>query len=207
MSHRSPKLIMTLVSVIVVIAVVLGVRSYQGSGGSPSEAVTEERIKGNSQAPLKIVEYIDFQCPACKTGSNLLSQFMRENPDAVHLEMKYFPLSGHRHGFSSAKYAQCAARQGKFWVMHDILLERQGQWKNLVDAQPAFAIMVKDLDLNASQLESCLESDEVAELINENKNEGRLIGIRSTPSYVINGELVVGVKSLQERLAQFKNNN
>lgn len=68
------------------------------------------RIKGEANAPIKITEFTDFQCPSCAQGSKYLKKFMEGHPKAVHLEMKYYPLNMHRHAFMSARYAECAGK-------------------------------------------------------------------------------------------------
>lgn len=174
----------------------------QSRAGMKVDALAFERMKGDPAAKAKIAEFIDFQCPSCAEGARILRSFMKNYPDLLQVEMKYFPLQGHRHGMLSALYAECAARQEKFWPMHDKLIDFQDQWSRLADARPAFDLYAEEVGLEMSRLRSCLGSDEAAAYINGNKEEGLALGIRSTPSYVIDGKLVVGTKSLQEFLGK-----
>ena len=104
----------------------------------------------------------------------------------------------HKHSLISAKYAECAGQQGQFWAFQDSLIKRQRLWHKLRDAKPAFDIMAKDLNLDIKQLEICLQSEETDKVIQKDKDEGKRMKIRSTPTYFVNGEMVVGMKSLKQ---------
>jgi len=160
------------------------------------------RAKGNPKSSFQVVEYIDFQCPACAKGSEILRLYIDQHSDQIHLQMKYFPLGGHAHAFTSARYAQCAARQGKFWEFHDLLIGRQAQWKALVNALPQFRKMAEEVRLNIPQLDQCLQDEKLDVQINQEKEEGKRLGVTQTPTYFINGEMIVGTKSLIDTLSQ-----
>jgi len=192
----------TLFLIILCVSIIFCLRFFSESSRPDVQDLALARIKGQAQAPIHIVEFIDFQCPACARGSQYLKGIMQEYPGQIRLEMKYFPLRMHRHGLISARYAECAARAGKFWPFHDQLLAKQGQWKILINAKPAFDLMAQDVHLNLSKLQSCLKDKEVDNFIYANKSEGKALGVKSTPSYFINGEMVVGGKSLTDKLTK-----
>lgn len=158
------------------------------------------RIKGDSDAPIKIVEFIDFQCSACAKGAAYLKEKMEDYPGVIRVEVKYYPLQMHKHGFLSSQYAECASRQGEFWPYQDLLLARQSNWSRLMSAKPAFDKMAEEVSLDRAELDACLGDESVDEIINENKEEGRAKGVKSTPSYFINGEMIVGKKSLDAKI-------
>ena len=84
------------------------------------------RAKGNPQARLKIVEFIDFQCPACAYGVKYLKTFFDQHPNDIYLQVRYYPLTNvHHHAMISALYSECAARQGKFWALNDLMMPQQ----------------------------------------------------------------------------------
>ena len=76
-------------------------------------------------APVTIVEFSDFQCPYCGAAHPELARLLREFDGQVKLVFKYFPLSAHERAMPAARAAEAAARQGKFWEMHDLLFEHQ----------------------------------------------------------------------------------
>ncbi|VAX35116.1 hypothetical protein MNBD_UNCLBAC01-2109 [hydrothermal vent metagenome] len=204
---KSSKKNATIFIVIFVIAAVFGVKFFLSSKRNNQSSIIEARVKGDKKAPLQIVEFIDFQCPACAMGAKYLKEFMKENPSVVHLEMKYFPLKSKAYGVLSAQYVECASKQGKFWSFHDYLVDRQAQWRKLTDAKPAFELMAEELQLDKAQLDKCLVDEKTTEIIFKDKKEGQDLGIRSTPTYFVNGEMVVGPKNLKEKLEHYIKNN
>ena len=103
----------------------------------------------------------------------------------------------------SARYAECAARQKKFWPFIESLSKQQSFWAALHDAQPAFRKIAQETGLNSFQLDQCLGDKYVDEVIVTEKTIGTSLGIQSTPTYFINEKMVVGTKFLKEELAKF----
>src|SRR3990167_7020996 len=134
MTRKVSKKSLTLYLIVAVILIVSGIKFFIDSSRGDLKKGAMTRFKGNPSAPLHIVEFIDFQCPACAYGVKYLKQVMGDHPDLIYLQMKYFPLTMHKHSMLSARYAQCAASQGAFWPFEDLMIERQGQWQGLVDA-------------------------------------------------------------------------
>lgn len=179
---------------------------WLGQSGRNQQALDsdEARAKGNPQAELQIVEFIDFQCPACAHGAKMLNnEYFQNYPDGMFIQVKHFPLQGHRHAFLAAQYAQCAARQRKFWPVHDLLIERQNQWKQLNDPRPDFDLIAREATVDMQQLERCLDSQDVKQTIHADMEEGRAKGVKSTPTYFVNGNMVVGSRGLKGALDYF----
>lgn len=197
---RQSKLTITIAVIIFAIAIVLSTKFLSRFFASSQLTPAALRVKGNPQAPIRITEFIDFQCPACAQGARYLAQLMTEHPTAIHLELKYFPLPSHRHGLASARYAECAARQEKFWPFHDRLIERQANWSRLVDATPAFMLIAQEVGLDADRLGACLKDASIDSFITQNHDEGNRRGVKSTPTYYVNGKMVVGSKLLESEL-------
>jgi len=193
---KKSRTVTTIIIIGVCLAIVYGVKMLNGASKSNLSTAAKAKIKGNDDAPLKITEFIDFQCPACAKGSQYLMQQMKQHPDLIRLQLKHFPLTMHKHGIISAQYAECAAQQGKFWPFHDLVLERQGNWKRLADAQPAFDRIAREIKLSSQQLSACLIGGKANKVIEKNKTEGQSLKIRSTPTYFVNGKMVVGQKYL-----------
>ncbi len=192
----------TLLVIVVCVFVIAGVKIFfQVFRLGPDDTIAA-RAKGNPEGAIRITEYVDFQCRNCARGARYLSRFMNDHPDQVYLELKFFSTSG-KHSLLSARFAECAARQGKFWPFHDLLIRRQHQWKKLADAHTAFEQMAKDIDLDLSRLEKCLEDKSIAKLILKEKTDAKSLGIRRTPTYFVNGTMVVGLKSLKQELKQY----
>jgi protein-disulfide isomerase len=193
------KLQTTITLIVFVALTVFGFNQYQNTQKNVGKS-NAERIKGNSKAVLNIVEYIDFQCPSCAYGSKLLSETMTAYPDLIQLELKYFPLGMHKHAFVASRYAECALRQGKFWEFHDKVLSQQKSWKNMINVFPAFDLFIDDEGINNSEFRQCLDDPKVEAVINKHKAQGKSLGVRSTPTYFVNGEMIVGSKFLKDKI-------
>ena len=181
---------------------VYGLKQFIDKGApATKESRSDVRAKGDPSAPYHIVEFIDFECPACAAGAKYLKEVMEKNKSLIYLEVNYYPLEKvHRHAFLSAMYAECALRQGKFWAFHDQLIDQQPKWRQLSDATPAFVFMAQKIGLDLQRLEVCLEDPSTREAIEKARDEGRRRQVRSTPTYFVNGQMVVGIKNLKALL-------
>ena len=199
---KQPKIKVTFLVVVFSFAVVYGTKLLFGIIPQGTRFAGEIYAKGNRAAPIRITEFIDFECPACARGAEYLGRVMAEHPAEIRLDLKYFPLPSHRHGFLAARYAECAAQQGKFWPFHDALIARQPNWIRLMDATPAFALIAQEVVLDPGRLNACLNGKSVDAIIQQSHLEGERRGVKSTPTYYVNGKMVVGVQSLELELAR-----
>ncbi|MFA5059757.1 MAG: thioredoxin domain-containing protein [Candidatus Omnitrophota bacterium] len=159
------------------------------------------RAKGNPKAPIKIIEYLDFQCPACAKGAIALKEYLKKYPSQIYLEVKHYPISQiHKYALKSASYAECSAKQGKFWEFHDFLVKEQSRWERLLNVDAIFREKAHALGLDLKKLDACVESEETKAGILKEKEQGKALGIKSTPTYFINGKMVVGMISLKQAL-------
>ena len=193
---KKSKMSVAITMIIISILAVAGIKYFMGSSKGSLINSGQAKIRGEQDAPIKITEFIDFQCPACANGSKYIKGMMEQYPALIRLQLKHFPLAMHKFGVLSSQYAECSAEQGKFWDMHDMLLARQNNWKRLADARPAFDIMAIEANINKGALNECIDSGRAMKVINKNKAEGNSRNIRSTPTYIVNGKMVVGQKSL-----------
>jgi len=197
------KFISSLMIVLVLVGLIVGGKVFLAHPKAEIN-LQEARAKGNPQARVKIVEYIDFQCPACAYGVKFLKTFFDKHPNDVYIQVRYFPLTNmHHHAMISALYSECAARQGKFWALDDLMIPQQQQWAQLISPEPVFKAMATQVGMDIGQLNNCLVSDDARKVINNEKSVGQTLGIVSTPTYFINNKMVVGVKSLDDALKAY----
>ena len=197
------KLQLTLAIVLVLVGLIAGVKIL----GAPKEVLVNlqtARAKGNPGSKVRIIEYVDFQCPPCAYGVKYLKKFFDQHPNDIYLQARYFPLTiMHHHAMISALYSECAARQGKFWALDELMMPQQSQWAPLISPQPVFQAMAVQVGMNMDQLNACLASDDARRVINDEKSLGQSLGVVSTPTYFINNKMVVGVKSLEDELKTY----
>lgn len=205
MGSASKKISKELVTILIVLLGIASIQSIKLFVRSSHAEVSFEqsssaKTKGNPQAPIYIIEFVDFQCPSCAVGAGYLKQMMQKYPGKIRLEVKHFPLNSHRHALIAAHYAECAALAGKFWTLQDLLFERQEEWAERDDAKPAFERYAQEAGLDLRALESCLENEKVFEIIKSNKADGKLFGIERTPSYLVGGKLFIGKDQLKQEI-------
>ncbi len=151
----------------------------------------DDYVKGATTSPVVLIEYLDFECEACGAYYPIVKQLEQEYGDRVTFVARYFPLAGHRNGLPAAYAAEAAARQGKFWEMHDLLFTRQGQWgEKQVVTPEVFEGYAEELDLNMDQFRADVASDQVASRVKRDMDAGRQLGVNSTPTFFLNGEQV-----------------
>lgn len=204
-SPSNSKQITTIMIILVCASVIFGIKFFKDYKRDQVLKMNTMKVKGNKNAPIKIVEYIDFQCPACATGAKMIKEYMEAHPDQIYLEMKYYPLAMHAHAFTSSQYAECALKQGKFWEFHDLLIGRQAMWSVMPDVKSTFDAMAEELKLNMKELKSCVDDPKTNETVLKSRSEGDLLGIKSTPSYLVNDKFIVGYKNLKDELDSIVN--
>lgn len=146
-------------------------------------------LKGSEDAELTIYEFSDFECPFCgRFYSQTLPQIISDYIDTgkVNLVYKDFPLPFHPSATKAAIASECAEEQGKFWEMHDKLFENQQSWGNQGPAVsvPLFKQYAKDLSLDSTKFDSCLDTDKYAKEVQEDTAEGGQY-VSGTPSFFI----------------------
>jgi protein-disulfide isomerase len=185
--------------ILVVLCVVLGFLGLWGLGklaaGTVPEGVMTVReddwVKGPSRARATIVEYADFQCPACASIHEVFTQMLAKYPDDLRLVYRHFPLTGlHPNAVPAAKASEAAGKQGKFWEMYDILFEKQAEWSDQQNPAAFFAQYATSIGLNVEQFTSDFLSGDVSDRVSKGASEANALGLTGTPSIFLNGEKV-----------------
>lgn len=162
-----------------------------------------ENIEGPASASITLVEYSDFQCPACAAFNPIVKQLFSDADlrGKLRLVYRYFPLSTiHANAQLSAHAAQAAALQGKFWQMHDLLFENQLAWESQANAmaRTTFAGYAQQLGLDMKKFTADLDSSAVAARVQADYDSGVGSGVHSTPSFFVNGTLMPHPSSYAE---------
>lgn len=171
-----------------------------GAGTALSVAVgSGDRSKGEATAPHTLVEYSDFQCPACKAYEPMIQQLVKENPDKVRLVYRHYPLrSIHPNAQAGAEAAEAANKQGKFWEMHDMLFNTQTDWSSLRDPRGKFEEYARSLGLNVEQFKTDSKSNEVRDKIDADYLSGTQSGVQGTPTFFLDGKMITSPQSYEE---------
>ena len=155
--------------------------------GTWSQTTAQEN---SSNQPITIVEYSDYQWPACAYFHPIVEKLKDKYSDQVQFEMKYFPLNSHRYAALAARAAQAAKNQGKFYEMHSLLFENQKRWSSSGSPTSIFVNYARELDLDIDQFKNDLNATETQKVVMEQRQEGRSAGVDATPTFFIEGEKV-----------------
>jgi protein-disulfide isomerase len=158
------------------------VRSPPRDVDIPSHTAT----KGKKGAKVRVVEFADFECPYCSRAADTVRQLQEKYGDRVEFAYRHFPLRTiHPEAQGAAEAAQCAARQGKFWEMHDKLYAAQDRLDAASLKQHAAA-----LGLDPIKLDQCLTSGAGNREVEEDLKKGEALGVEGTPTFFVNGRAV-----------------
>lgn len=165
----------------------------------------DSNIKGGKDAKVTVVEFLDFECEACRASYPVVKQVLAEYGDKVKFVQRYFPLPNHKNSQSAALAAAAAGEQGKFWEMHDKLFENQSLWTydnaqktTELQAKEMFISYAKELGLNIDQFTQSLEEKKYLNIIQRDIADANELGVNSTPTFYINGTKQAGGLSLDK---------
>ena len=149
-----------------------------------------DQIRGNKDGKVVLVEYSDFQCPACKIFYSFLKNIEGKHGDKIQFVYRNFPLSQHTNAAIMAQAAEAAGKQGKFWEMHDMIFENQDAWANLksADAEKTAVSYAQSLGLNIDQFKKDMNSQEIKTKIENDYKGGIKSGVNATPTFFLNGK-------------------
>jgi protein-disulfide isomerase len=148
--------------------------------------------RGPADAPVTIVEFSDFHCPYCRQVQPVLDQVRRKYGNRVKLVFRDYPIDVlHPQARAVAEAARCATEQGRFWEFHDLV------FKGSPDATAALLDgYAKSLGLDTAAFASCRTSGKYKAAVTSSTDEGAELGITGTPTFFINGRMVVGALPL-----------
>jgi protein-disulfide isomerase len=159
--------------------------------------LNQDFSRGPVDAPITIVEFSDYECPACKAFHSVIKKLDAENPGKFRIIHKDFPLDsecnpnleqgGHQDACFAASLARCAGEQGKFWEVSDYLFElREGPGR----MRAKMLEVLKSFDLDPQAMHQCIDSKRHYPKIKADSDEGMRLKILGTPSVWLNGRRV-----------------
>jgi protein-disulfide isomerase len=158
-----------------------------------------DHIQGPIDAPIKLVEYGDYECPSCGEAYPIIKAVQKHLGGRLCFAFRNFPLTNiHRHAEHAAEAAEAAGAQGRFWEMHNMLFENQ----DTLDDE-SLAQFAATLDLDARRLINEVVADTHIERVREDFRSGVRSGVNGTPTLFINGVRYDGARTVENLLAAF----
>lgn len=158
-----------------------------------------DHYKGNKNAKVLFIEYSDLQCPACGAYYPLVKQLATDYGDSVAIVYRHFPLTQiHENAELAALASEAAARQDKFWEMHDKLFETQTSWSTERDPLTLFTNYAEELGMKPDQFQADIESEIVKQKVATDIASGNYNGVQGTPSFFINGQKIQNPRNYEQ---------
>jgi protein-disulfide isomerase len=188
-----------ILALVAIAGVALLATANQRPGANPSErpnittTIPLDTLpsRGKADAPVTVVEYADFQCPACGVfATTIEAGIVKDYVDTGKVRFVFhdFPLPQHANAIPAAEAARSAADQGAFWPYHDLLYAKQAEWENSPEPLALFAAYAEQLKLDRGKFEAAFNSHthraEIMQLYQDSNNGG----VNQTPTFVIDGK-------------------
>jgi protein-disulfide isomerase len=185
----------------------VGAVSYRSQGEGRDMAFSDDPdiiretdwVRGNREASVVLVEYADFQCPACVRYSAIVKQLSSEYGERVGFVFRHFPLGSiHQNAELAAKAAESAGLQGKFWEMHDLLFEQQDEWSSASDFKGMLENYSRELGLDVDRFMQDLELSSISAKVDNHYREAISLKINSTPTFFLDGRKLESIRSYEQ---------
>ena len=196
-------------SLIIIVAFIAAVAMFQteqtsqNKNSSVDHRKKVERInaptKGPHDAKVTIVEFFDPACETCMVFYPLVNNLIKQYPGKVNVMMRYAPL--HQGSDQVVKLLEAAHLQGQFWPAVEILFANQQRWTRHHVAQPQSArALLRTLPLDNEQFMRDVSSDDISNLIRQDVLDGKMLQVRATPQFFVNGKPLInfGYKQLAQ---------
>jgi len=149
---------------------------------------------GPQDAPVTIVEFSDYQCPYCQSWyQQTFNQLLTSYPDQIRFVYRDLPLPMHPEAVPAAEAAHCAGEQDAYWGFHDALFS--GQYEL---GRASYEQIAASLGLDSAAFITCLDDHRYRAEVDEDAADAARVGLNGTPSFVINGRVLVGALPFSE---------
>lgn len=180
---------------------------YQDVVEQLPEVSDDDWVKGNPDAPVTIIEYADFQCPACSSYSSYLIAYQNLYPDTFRIVFRHMPLpSIHGLAYISSMAAEAAGAQGMFWEMYELLFSQQSAWSGLT-SEGEFVDWVLEqaeaLGLDLAQFETDMLDEDARAALEAQTEEQLDLGVQYTPFIIINGTIMSSFYTVYQSIAVY----
>lgn len=183
---------------------VVGIKLWLGSSPSPAIPLALDTVsssdwtKGNQDVKIILIEYSDFQCPACAAYYPFLKQLEQELGNKFLFVYRHFPLPQHKNASLAAAAAEAAGRQGKFWEMHNLIFENQKVWSDQPKAEEEFIKYAQTIGLDIAKFKNDLNSKEIKNKVKSDYQSGVRARVNATPTFFLNGKRLENPRNYEE---------
>jgi protein-disulfide isomerase len=197
----SNKNLLIFIGVVIFAFIALVVYSKQQTANAPGSQGSSN-VYGKADSKVTLTEYVDFQCEGCLAYYPNVKTVKEAYKDTVRFEIKNFPISSsHQNALAAASAAQAAAKQGKFFEMHDKLFDTQKEWESSEDRVKMFEGYAEEIGLNMDQFRKDYSSKETSAIVRADLKEVQALGGEGTPTFALNGRKIETPENTVEALS------
>lgn len=194
-----------IVIIVSVTAVVIGIILFLVIYSNPQATIVvsdtsrlvhaDSNMTGSASAKVTLVEFGDYQCPACGVAEPVIKQIINtyaNNPN-FNFVFRNFPLQQHQNALAASEAAEAAGAQEKYWQMNELLYKNQSEWSGSDKPLDIFVGYAQQLKLDIDKFKQDVQSNKYANKISADTQDGISVGVNSTPTFYLNGAQTVGV--------------
>lgn len=193
----SVKTIIITLAVLILLGIAAIVYALAQRGEQPADrsgetvASTSHVLDDGGPDAVVLVEFLDFECPPCGAFHPIVDDLRETYDGEITYVVRHFPLPIHVNATPAALAAEAAAQQDRFEDMYDRLFETQGQWVGAERETPeVFRSLAEELGLDMAEYDAAIADPTTLTRIEQDKTEGAALGVQSTPSFFLDGELL-----------------
>lgn len=196
MQNRTQVFFIAGIIVVSIGAIILAAVLFAGKNTSSNFVATKtaavtssDHTRGAATSTVSVIEYGDFECPACGAYEPIVEQLTQQYGDRVQFVFRNFPLTSiHPNAMAGAEAAEAAGLQGKYWQMHDLLFAKQSEWSIATGTAVATDLnnYAKSLGLDITKFNSDMQSSAVQNKIQGDLASGTAASLDHTPTFFIN---------------------
>ncbi len=194
--------ILAVITVVVILAAVIGASYYRSSIQSKRKPMTtansslireDSPTLGAADAPVTIVEFLDPECESCAAFAPVIKKILKEYDGKVRLVVRYMPL--HPNSLTAATFTEAAGEQGKYWQAQEMLFQKQPEWGTKHGPQPTaqadvntlFEKYAMELGLDINKMDQAFAENKYAAKLARDRKDGQSLGVTRTPTFFVNG--------------------
>ncbi len=190
---------------LVTLGMIIGAIFFLGGSSQKQTQVADQKLLvrndsnkiATSSAKVTVVEFGDYQCPACGAAHPIVKQILKDYVGKINFVFRNFAFLGQESTWA-AEATECSGEQGKFWEYHDYLYEHQSGENKGAFSKDNLKSFAKSLNLNTEQFNLCLDTDKYSQKVSNDRADGQDLGVNSTPTFFLNEEKLVGVPNYND---------
>lgn len=144
-------------------------------------------LSASDSAKVTLVEFGDYECPACAIYGNYIIEILKENAGKINYVFRNYPIPSHKNSLVAAYAVEAAGVQAKYWEMHDKIYSSQSEWSDSNDPKTIFVNYAKEFELDTTKFASDMNSSEIKNKVEKDYNDGNSVGLTQTPTFYLNG--------------------